>query len=87
MTLSHVWYKHYSLPYTRVFGQVACYTTSQIAGTGGAEINWKAFKGNKTGKCSKLSPEKAKKQAVVCAVYSYERSKVRLTHAPCAKGW
>ena len=55
-TVSHVWHKHYSLPYTKVFGRIACYTTSQIAGPGEAERNWKTIKGNKSGKCSRLSP-------------------------------
>ena len=80
-TLSHVWHKHYSLPYTKVFGRVACYTTSQIGGLGEAERNLKAIKGNKTGKRSRLCPEKAKKQAVVSAAYSRKRSEARRANA------
>jgi hypothetical protein len=61
----HVWHKLYSIPYTKVFGKVACRVCSKPLGCGQAERNWGALKHLKTGKRSHIGGDKAQKQATV----------------------
>ena len=50
----HLWHKLYSVPFTKVFGKVACRACSKPLGCGLAERNWGALKHLKTGKRSHL---------------------------------
>jgi hypothetical protein len=74
----HLWHKLYSVPFTTVFGLVACRVCSKPLGCGNAERNWGAFKHLKTGKRSHLLGDKAKKQATVFGAASIDR--VRAVH-------
>ena len=80
-TLAHEWHKNYSRPVTKVFGKLACYVCALPLGIGQAERSWKAIKRNKSGKRSRLSSDKTKKQSVVCAAYSHEKSEARRVQA------
>jgi hypothetical protein len=72
----HLWHKLYSVPFTKVFGKVACRACSKPLGCGLAERNWGALKHLKTGKRSHLSGEKAQMQATVFGAACMERSRV-----------
>jgi hypothetical protein len=72
----HLWHKLYSVPFTKVFGKVACRVCSKPLGCGLAERNWGALKHLKTGKRSHLSGDKAQKQATVFGAACMERSKI-----------
>jgi hypothetical protein len=61
----HTWHKLYSIPFTKVFGKVACRVCSKPLGCGQAERNWGALKHLKAGKRSHMSAEKAQRQATV----------------------
>jgi hypothetical protein len=61
----HLWHKIYSIPFTKVFGKVACRVCSKPLGCGQAERNWGALKHLKAGKRSHMSGEKAQRQATV----------------------
>ena len=76
-TMSHEWHKHYSLPHTKVFGDVACVSTPTSLGMGQAERIWKIVKANKKGNRSKMSPDKSKKQAIISAAYSHKKNEAR----------
>ena len=71
----HVWHKIYSIPYTKVFGKVACRVCSKPLGCGQAERNWGALKHLKTGKRSHISGDKAQKQATVYGAACIENSR------------
>ena len=70
-----MWHKLYSIPFTKVFGKVACRVCSKPLGCGQAERNWGALKHLKTGKRSHLSAEKAERQATVYGAASIEKSR------------
>jgi hypothetical protein len=76
-TMSHEWHKRYSLPHTKVFGDVACVSTPTSLGMGQAERIWKIVKANKKGNRSKMSPDKSKKQAIISAAYSHKKNEAR----------
>jgi hypothetical protein len=57
----------------KVFGHMACISTSKVVGCGQAECNWKAMKAQKTGKQSNLGLEKTKKQAVISAAFARQK--------------
>lgn len=71
----HLWHKLYSIPFTKVFGLVACRVCSKPLGCGNAERNWGTFKHLKTGKRSHLSGDKAQKQATVFGAASMEKAR------------
>jgi hypothetical protein len=71
----HLWHKLYSIPFTKVFGKVACRVCSKPLGCGQAERNWGALKHLKTGKRSHLSAEKAERQATVYGAACIEKSR------------
>jgi hypothetical protein len=74
----HRWHKLYSVPFTMVFGIVACRVCSKPLGCGNAERNWGNFKHLKSGKRSHLSGDKSQKQSTVFGAASLERT--RTTH-------
>ena len=78
---AHTWHHLYSLPNTLVFGKVACIACAQPLGIGQAERNWKAIKRTCKGHRNRLAPVKGRKQAVVCAAYSDEKSESRRMRA------
>jgi hypothetical protein len=55
----------YSIPFTEVFGKVACQVCPKPLVCGGAERNWGAFKHLKNGKRAHMSAEKAERQETV----------------------
>jgi hypothetical protein len=71
----HVWHKIYSVPFTTVFGRVACRVCSKPLGCGLAERNWGALKHLKTGKRSHLSGDKAQKQATIFGAACIDRAR------------
>lgn len=71
----HVWHKLYSIPFTEVFGLVACRVCSKPLGCGLAERNWGTLKHLKTGKRSHLSGDKSQKQATVYGAACIERAR------------
>ena len=75
----HIWHKLYSVPYTKVFGKVACRVCSKPLGCGQAERNWGALKHLKSNKRALMSAPKAQKQATVYGGACIERS--RAAHA------
>ena len=76
-TFAHKWHERYSYPYTEYLGKLACRVTSKVMGIGEAERIWKAVKKIRVGQRGSLTPEKAKKQAIIAASYSMEKSKAR----------
>jgi hypothetical protein len=74
----HVWHKLYSIPYTKVFGKVACRVCSKPLGCGQAERNWGALKHLKTGKRSHISGDKAQKQATVYGAACIDKARAAL---------
>ena len=52
-----------SLPYTEVFGKVACFVTSKLLGIGERERFWKFAKCQRLGQRAHLGSEKTKIQA------------------------
>lgn len=75
----HIWHKLYSVPFTKVFGKVACRVCSKPLGCGQAERNWGALKHLKSNKRAHISASKAQKQATVYGGACIERS--RAAHA------
>ena len=73
---SHLWHKLYSIPFTDVFGKVACRVCSKPLGCGPAERNWGALKHLKSGQRSHLSADKAQKQATVYGAASMEKARM-----------
>ena len=71
----HLWHKLYSVPFTKVFGKVACRVCSKPLGCGNAERSWGALKHLKSGKRSHLSGDKSQKQATVYGGASYDRAR------------
>ena len=71
----HLWHKMYSVPFTKVFGKVACRVCSKPLGCGQAERNWGALKHLKNGKRSHLSAEKAQRQATVFGAACIDKSR------------
>ena len=69
------------MPVTKVLGKLACNVCAMPLGISQAERSWKAMKRNKSGKSSRLSSDKTKKQPVVCAAYSHEKSEARQVQA------
>ncbi len=55
--LAHEWHESYSVPYTNVFGKLACRVTSKILGIGSAERDWKIVKRIKKGHRSNTGTE------------------------------
>ena len=72
---SHLWHKSYSLPFTNIFGAVACRVTSKILGIGLAERAWGAVKHLKTGQRAKLGDDKVKKQATIIGAACMEKAR------------
>ena len=73
----HLWHKLYSLPFTAVFGKVACRVCSKPLGCGQAERNWGALKHLKTGKRSHMSSDKAERQATIYGAACIGRMRAR----------
>jgi hypothetical protein len=73
---SHLWHKLYSIPFTDVFGKVACRVCSKPLGCGPAERNWGSLKHLKSGQRSHLSAEKAQKQATVYGAASMDKARM-----------
>jgi hypothetical protein len=71
----HLWHKIYSVPFTTVFGKVACRVTSKPLGCGLAERNWGALKHLKGGKRSHISGDKAQKQATIYGAACMDKSR------------
>jgi hypothetical protein len=71
----HLWHKLYSVPFTKVFGKVACRVCSKPLGCGLAERNWGNLKHLKSNKRSHLSADKAQKQATVFGAACMDKSK------------
>ena len=71
----HVWHKLYSMPFTTVFGRVACRACSKPLGCGNAERNWGNFKHLKSGKRSHLSGDRSQKQSTVFGAASLDRTR------------
>lgn len=61
---SHLWHEKYSLPYTKVFGFVACRVTLKQAGIGPAKRSWGAVKQIKDGKRSHIGSDSLEKRAL-----------------------
>ncbi len=55
----------HSLPFTEVFGFVACQTTSKHLGIGSAEQSWSDFKTIKNGKRKNIHGESLEKRAIL----------------------
>jgi hypothetical protein len=66
----------YSLPFTDVFGKVACRVCSKPLGCGPAERNWGALKHLKSGQRSHLSADKVQKQATVYGAASMDKARM-----------
>ena len=75
----HLWHKIYSVPFTKVFGRVACRVCSKPLGCGLAERCWGAFKHLKSGKRSHLSGDKSSKQATIYGAACIDRSRALQT--------
>ena len=73
----HLWHKLYSIPFTEVFGRVACRVCSKPLGCGNAERSWGVVKHLKSGKRSHLSASKSQKQATVYGASSYDRARAK----------
>jgi hypothetical protein len=73
---SHLWHKLYSIPFTDVFGKVACRVCSKPLGCGPAERNWGSLKHLKSGQRSHLSADKAQKQATVYGAASIDKARM-----------
>jgi hypothetical protein len=71
----HLWHKLYSIPFTEVFGAVACRVCSKILGIGSAERSWGAVKHLKSGKRSHMSSAKTRMQATVFGAASIDRAR------------
>lgn len=64
---SHLWHEKYSLPYTAVFGFVACRVTSKTLGIGPCERNWAGVKNIKSGKRINIGGESLEKRSILYA--------------------
>ncbi len=62
---SHLWHEKYSVPYTKVLGNVACWVTSKLCRIGPAERCWSAVKQVKKDKRSHLSGNATEKRSVI----------------------
>ena len=71
----HLWHKMYSVPFTKVFGRVACRVCSKPLGCGLAERTWGSFKHLKSGKRSHLSGDKSQKQATIFGSACIDRAR------------
>jgi hypothetical protein len=71
----HRWHKLYSIPFTKVFGKVACRVCSKPLGCGLAERNWGNLKQLKSGQRSHLSGDRAQKQSTVYGAACLEKSR------------
>jgi len=74
---SYLWHEKYSLPYTAVFGFVACRVTSKTLGIGPCERNWAAVKNIKSGKRINLGGESVEKQALLHATSLINDARVK----------
>ena len=64
--LSHQWHLQYSVPYTEVFGYVACHVTSKPIGTGMSERVWKKVKiVDSRQHCGRMGTDAMEKQATL----------------------
>ena len=61
---SHLWYKKYSLPCTKVLGFLACIVTSKVLGIGAAKCSHGDFKIIRSGKISTISSDVSEKQSI-----------------------
>jgi hypothetical protein len=71
----HIWHKLYSLPFTEVFGVVACRVTSKIVGIGSAERSWGAVKHLKTGKRAHMKGDTTEMAATVFGAFCIDKAR------------
>ena len=76
-TEPHIWHRTHSYPFTKIFGKIACITTSKPVGIGEAERDWSFNKDIKSSKRSKVSSKVLMQQVVCHAAYSVERKAAR----------
>ncbi len=77
---SFVLHQHYSLPYTKVLGFVACHTTSKQLGIGVAERSWSDIKQIKDGKQSNLGGVSLEKRAILYSSARLNKARIRANH-------
>ena len=73
---SHLWHQKYSLPFTKVFGFVACRVTSKVLGIGSAERSWGDIKKIKYGKRSAIRSDVSEKQSIVYTSACIESARI-----------
>ena len=74
---SHIWHETYSVPYTDVFGFVACRTTSKVAGIGACEREWGNVKQINIGKRCNISGSSLEKRAILYTTARMEEARNR----------
>lgn len=77
MGKSYSWHEKYSLPYTKVFGFVACRVCSKILGIGPCERVWGDTKSIKAGKRKHLGGKSTAKRTVVYSTAKIEEARIR----------
>jgi hypothetical protein len=70
----HLWHKTNSVPYTTIFGLLACRVCSKIVGIGSAERAWGSVKKLKDNQRSHLGAESVMKQATLYGAYCSKRA-------------
>jgi hypothetical protein len=74
---SHFWHKKNTLPFTSIFGKLACQVCSKIIGIGSAERGWGDVKHLKTEKRSHLGAKAVQMQATIYGSSCTELAKVK----------
>jgi hypothetical protein len=70
----HIWHKTNSVPYTTIFGLLACRVCSKIVGIGSAERAWGAVKKLKDNQRSHLGAESVMKQSTLYGAYCSQKA-------------
>ena len=78
---SNLWYRKYSLPFTRVLGFVACRVTSKVLGIGASERSWGDVKKIKPGKISSISSDVSDKQNIFYTSTCIESDRIEKYHS------
>lgn len=65
----HIWHQTNSLPYTQIFGPLACRVCSKIVGIGSAERAWGSVKKLKDNQRSHMGAKSVMKQATLYGAY------------------
>ena len=74
---SHLWHDKYSLPYTKVLGNITCKVMSKQLGIGSAERAWKDVKHIKSSRASHMKANRTEKQSIIYTTACVEEARMK----------